>query len=310
MSPSVGEANRSSKGVSVSNLTERELDERVRTHLPLVGHIVRETLGRVPAHVGRDELTSAGMYALAAAAKSFDPSHGVSFGNYAAIRIRGAIADELRGRDWASRSVRGKARAAEQARNELTVALRRTPTRDEIARAMGVTASELDDIDADVARAGVLSLQALTPEDSDMLVPATSKQPEALLLDRERLGYLHDAIAELPERLRTVVVGYFFDQRKMLDIAAELGVTESRVSQLRSEALVMLRAGMKAADAVESAPAAAEPAPELSPRARAKEASKAAYFAAVATRSSVASRLDATSVLGEPRAMAAAPARF
>jgi RNA polymerase sigma factor for flagellar operon FliA len=279
-------------------LDDREIDALVRKHLPLVGHIVREALGRLPAHVGRDDLVSAGMYALASAAKTFDPAHGVAFGSYVGIRIRGAIVDELRSRDWASRSVRGKAREVEQARNSLAATMNRTPSRDEVARAMGVATRDVENVEADVHRASVLSLQALTPEDSDELVPAGSgEQPEALLIRREQLGYLRDAVAELPEKLRVVVQGYFIDQRKMLDIAAELGVTESRVSQLRGEALALLREGMHAADAVE----AAAPAVELAPRARSKEAARAAYYAAVASRSTLASRLGATTPFGELR---------
>ncbi|SHG26611.1 RNA polymerase, sigma 28 subunit, SigD/FliA/WhiG [Jatrophihabitans endophyticus] len=276
-------------------VTDREIDALVRRHLPLVGHIVRETLGRVPAHVSRDDLVSAGMYALAAAAKAFDPSHSVTFASYAAIRIRGAIADELRSRDWASRSVRGKARELEQVRNHLATTLGRLPSREEVAQGMGVTVREVDNVEADTHRASLLSLQALTPQDSDELVPAAGDDPEGLLVRREQLGYLRDAVEELPERLRTVVRGYFFEQRKMVDIAAELGVTESRVSQLRSEALGMLRAGMKAADGeVETVEVPKQG------RLNSRETARAAYAAAVSARSTLASRLAASNLLGEP----------
>lgn len=268
----------------------------VHTHLALVGHIVRESLARVPAHIGRDDLVSAGMYALVASAQAYDGARGVPFGRFAAIRIRGAITDELRSRDWASRSVRGKAREVEEVRNRLAATLSRSPSRVEVARALGVDARELDAVEADVHRAAVLSLQALTPEDSDELIPAATEEPERLLIRREQLGYLRDAIAELPERLRVVVLGHFFEQRKMSDIAAELDVTESRVSQLRSEALTMLRDALDAAD---GAPAVA------GTTARGRAATRAAYRAAVASRSSLASRLAATTLLGETRAAAA-----
>ena len=87
-------------------LAAAEIDELVRENLPLVGHLVREVLGRVPSHVSRDDLISAGMYALAVSASSYDPERGVPFPRFAAIRIRGAITDELRSMDWASRSAR------------------------------------------------------------------------------------------------------------------------------------------------------------------------------------------------------------
>src|SRR4029079_5597080 len=104
----------------------------------------------------------------------------------------------------------------------------------------------LDALDGDVHRASVLSLQSLTVDESAELVPSSGEQPDATLVRREQLGMLRDAIAELPDRMRTVVEEYFFGQRKMADIASELGVTESRVSQLRSEALGLLRAGLAA----------------------------------------------------------------
>jgi RNA polymerase sigma factor for flagellar operon FliA len=277
------------------------VDELVREQLPLVGHLVREVLGRVPAHVGRDDLVSAGMYALAVSAKSFDPTRGVPFARFAAIRIRGALTDELRSRDWASRSVRSKAREVEEARTTLAATLGRSPSRDELASAMGVHPRDVDAVAADVDRASVLSLQSLTPEASDELVPAAGEQPEELLLRREQLGYLRDAIEELPERLRTVLHGHFFEQRRMVDIAAELGVTESRVSQMRGEALAMVREAMTAM----AGDAAATAAPSSG---RTRAASRAAYCAAVAARSTLSRRLQVTTVLGEVRNQQPMPA--
>jgi RNA polymerase sigma factor for flagellar operon FliA len=239
------------------------------------------------------------MLALAMSAKSFDAERGVPFGRFAAIRIRGALTDELRTMDWASRAVRGKAREIETVRNELAATLGRTPSRDEIAQSLGVAVHELDAVEADVQRASVLSIQGLTDNDGADLLSDRDAGPEGLLLHREQLGILRDAIAELPERLRTVVEQYFFAQRKMADIAEELGVTESRISQLRSEALAMLRAGMQSADTADTGlPAAA---PVSSRRANAQ----AAYVAAVATRSTLAGRLEASTILGEARSVVA-----
>jgi RNA polymerase sigma factor for flagellar operon FliA len=266
-----------------------QITELVNEHLPLVGHLVRETLNRLPAYVNRDDLMSAGMLALVLSARSFDPSRGVPFGPYAAIRIRGALADELRLMDWASRAVRTKARETESVRATLAARLGRNPRREEIAQVMGVPVGELDALDADLRRAGVLSLQNLTPDESADLLPHREDGPEGLLLRREQVGMLHDAIAELPERLRYVVEQYFFAQRKMADIASELGVTESRVSQLRSEALTLLRAGLQ--------DGTAEPASTT--RAAGRAAARQAYRDAVATRSSLAHRLAVTTVLGE-----------
>ncbi|HEY3736871.1 MAG TPA: sigma-70 family RNA polymerase sigma factor [Jatrophihabitans sp.] len=276
-----------------TSFTVPSVDELVREHLPLVGHLVRELLNRLPAHVNRDDLTSAGMYALVTSAKGFDASRGVPFGRFAAIRIRGALTDELRTMDWASRAVRGKAREIDATRNELAAALGRTPRKDEIASTMGVSVSDLDAVDADVQRAAVLSIQGLTENDGADLLPTTDAGPEGLLLRREQIGLLHDGIAELPDRLRTVVEQYFFEQRKMIDIAEDLGVTESRVSQLRSEALAMLRDGLRAQDDEFVAQ------DEVSSRKR--KNAREAYSAAIAARSTLAGRLEATTLLGEAR---------
>jgi RNA polymerase sigma factor for flagellar operon FliA len=165
---------------------------------------------------------------------------------------------------------------------------------------MGVSVGDLDAVEADVQRAAVLSIQGLTENDSADLLPAPDAGPEGLLLRREQLGLLRDAIAELPERLRTVVEQYFFAQRKMLDIAEDLGVTESRVSQLRSEALAMLRDGLRSQDSDNGA--AAANVDELASRKRRN--ARQAYSAAIAARSTLAGRLQATTLLGEARAVA------
>jgi RNA polymerase sigma factor FliA len=264
----------------------------VEENLALVGHLVREMLAKVPAHVSRDELSSAGMMALVVSAKGFDASRGVPFARFAAIRIRGALMDELRSMDWAARSVRGRAREVESTRSALAASLGRTPRADEIATAMGTTISDLDSLNADVARASVLSLQGFSPETGAEALPDVTAGPESLILMREKLGYLHDSIAVLPERLRFVVTEYFFKQRQMTDIAAELGVTESRISQLRAEALRMLRDGMNSQ--LEPGQVAAPARPE----GRAA-AGRAAYLQSIADRSTLAGRLAMTSARGE-----------
>lgn len=222
----------------------RELDNLVRENMPLVGHLVREMLFKVPAHVHRDDLASAGYTALVTAARAFDPTRGIPFGRFAAVRIRGALLDELRGMDWASRSVRSRARRADAARQDLTARLGRTPTPIELAELLGVAVSELSSVEDDVQRAAVLSLQGFTAGAAEDMVTETGLNPEELLLHRERLGYLHDAIAVLPERLRFVVEASFLQERPLCEVAAELGVTESRVSQLRTEALALLKDGL------------------------------------------------------------------
>ena len=223
---------------------DRRREDTVRKHMPLVGHVVREMLARVPTHVNREDLLSAGYAALVGAARGFDDERGVPFARFAAARIRGALLDELRGRDWASRSVRRKARRTDDARQMLTAELGRAPTVAEVADRLGCRVDDIESADDDVHRAVVFSLQGFPIATADDLVTEPGAGPEELLLRRERLGYLRHAVDVLPERLRTVVIRYFFEERPMADIAAELGVTESRVSQLRGEALGLLRDGL------------------------------------------------------------------
>lgn len=257
---------------------KQERDELVVSHMGLVGHIVRETMSRVPSHVNRDDLHSAGLTALVKAGHSFEAARGVPFVRYAASRIRGAILDELRSIDWASRSVRRRGRELDQARTRLATSLGRTPDNAEVAAELGLSVAEVEGNDEDVARANVLSLQGTTTETSFAEVIATNDPgPEELLEHAERLEYLVHAIEELPERLRVVVRGYFLDERPMGEIAAELGVSESRISQMRAEALVLLRDAMNSALDPELVPA--HPRPEGCAAQR-----RDAYFRAVASR--------------------------
>ena len=260
----------------------------VRQNLPLVGHAVREVMSRVPAHVCRDDLTSAGMLALVQAAACFDPGKGAGFATYASVRIRGAIVDELRGMDWASRSVRRRARQVDDARRQITAALGRPAEDHEVAAALGIGTGELASHRDDVTRAAVVSLQGFADNGVDDLLPVRSLTPDDVLEQRERVAYLHDAVAHLPERLRVVVEGYFFHDRPMAEMATELGVSESRISQLRAEAVALLRGALNAA--LEPELAEHHERPEGC-AARRKEA----YYAGVAAHRSYSARLSSSS---------------
>ncbi|MDQ1536913.1 MAG: polymerase sigma factor FliA [Actinomycetota bacterium] len=221
------------------------MDELCRSHLAVVHHEVRSISMRLPGHVLTDDLISAGMSALFGAASSFDPEFGVPFARFAARRIRGALLDELRSADWATRSLRARVRNRNAAHELLAARLGRTPNPDELAKEMGASRSELVRIEADLHQSVVLRFDHLaTDSGADAVLPSTCSTPEAVIIERERQSYLRDAVHSLPERLQKVVLGCFFDDRPMRELADELGVTESRISQLRAEALRMLRDGM------------------------------------------------------------------
>ncbi|MBJ7358822.1 MAG: FliA/WhiG family RNA polymerase sigma factor [Nocardioides sp.] len=216
-------------------------EELVEQHLPLVGHIVRETAARVPAHVDKEDLRSAGLVALVTASRAFDPERGIPFARYASTRIRGAIVDELRSADWASRAVRRRGRDIETVRSTLAASRRRAPDDAEVAAELGISVAEVRRSAEDLARASVLSLDIDADQTFAEVLPTTEPTPDVQLEKRERLEYLDEAICELPDRLRLVIRGYFIDERPMAELADELGVTESRISQMRAEALVLLK---------------------------------------------------------------------
>ena len=153
-------------------------DELVRAHLPLVNQAVGELARRLPSHVNRDDLSSAAMLGLAQAARSWDPDRGVSFERHAANRIRGALLDELRDSDWASRSVRSRARRLQQAGEDLTGRLGRTPTQAELAAELGTDPRTVHKLVGDVHRATVLNYESIVAEgEADDLLPCADRTP-------------------------------------------------------------------------------------------------------------------------------------
>lgn len=252
-----------------------ELEELVRAHLPVVGYQVNETMARLPGHVHRDDLVSAGLAALAAAALAFDPATGVPFARYATLRIRGALLDELRAMDWAPRGSRTRAKEMDAAEDRLAVQLGRRPSRGELAAALGCPPAEVEAVRRDTARA-VISLDAGDGSVAETIA-VDQLSPEEQLLQGERVRYLNVAVGALPERLRTVVQALFVEDRSVAEIAAELGVTDSRVSQLRTEALALLKDGMNSVLEPGQVSAPERPGGVV-------DRKRQAYFAAVAAR--------------------------
>lgn len=233
------------------NAPAADRNELIESHVDLVEHVVLRLAASFPRHVDRSELISAGMVGLVEAAERFDPGRGIPFSGFAATRIRGAVLDCVRTADWAPRSVRSTARRAEVAEQQLASSLGRTPRTAEVAEAAGLSTDELDRLRGQVDRGVLMTLDQAYAEDTTIPLVATiidpdSPEPYLVIESRERLAYLRDAVAALPERHQRVIEGYFLDGRTSQELAEELDITQSRVSQLRADALEMMREGLDA----------------------------------------------------------------
>jgi len=232
-------------------LTQLEMNKLIEDHVHVVRHVVFQVAVQFPRHVDRDELARAGSLGLVEAARRYDPVRGVPFVHFAARRIRGAILDSVRAADWAPRSVRLLSRRLEATEQQLSSDLGRPPSKQETADALGVPVEELHTLRNSVYRSVVVALEQVLDDGGgedlnllDVLPDKSRLEPAEELEGKELIAYLRDAVKLLPERHRLVIVGYFLQELTSADLARFLGVTESRISQLRSEALEMLRHGI------------------------------------------------------------------
>lgn len=224
-------------GQPARRIDRDEIESLTRAHLPLVQKSVARVIGRLPRKPADDDLVAAAMMGLVQAAVAFDPGRNVAFGAFAALRVRGAVLDELRRSDWASRPVRARAKHLTAASERLTATLGRFPTEAELGADLDLSPSELQRLVNDVHRALVVSLSG----DEDEAVASVGGDPLLTIIEQETHRHLAEAIRSLPDRYYRVVVGYFFDGLTMRELGAELGVTESRICQLAGEAVEMLR---------------------------------------------------------------------
>ncbi len=222
-------------------------DRLVTETLDLVGLIVREVSARFPRHVDRAELWSAGALGLVEASRRYDPASGVPFARFAAIRIRGAIIDSTRARDWASRSVRRRAREVARALQSMEQADGRSPGEAELAERVGISVEELRSRQAEVVRSTLLQLDMPSEEGEAGLQEVLEYQgaddhPERCFDAKEMQATLLAAVRHLPSPQREVVTRYYLDGEMLQEIAEDFGLTEARVSQIRAEALLSVRA--------------------------------------------------------------------
>ena len=245
-------------------------DERVRAliqrGLDIVPAMVTTMAANFPRHIDRSELVRAGSLGVVEAAWRFDPSFGVPFERFAARRVRGAVLDAVRATDWAPRSVRAAARRIDLVESALTARHGRPVTAAEIGAELGLDAAKVQRVRAAAAQGSVDRLDVGADEDGVIaLVDHTHPEPTAALERAELLQYLDDAVGSLRERHRRVIIGQFAEGRSTAALARELGVSASRVRQLRSEALDALRRRITGCySATPNAPAPA-PAPAAVP---------------------------------------------
>jgi len=229
---------------------ERRLrDQLIVLYSPLVKYVAARVAVGLPQHVDGADLVSYGIIGLIDAIDRFSPDRQVKFETYAIPRIRGAIIDELRAIDWVPRSVRAKARAVEQAYASLEATLLRTPSDAEVAAELGMSEPDLQDILRQISFVGVAALDEVFMVGGDRTdrttlgdtIPDATAGPVALFEDKESKEILAQAIMQLGERERTVLSLYYYEGLTLAEIGEILGVTESRVCQIHTKAVLQLR---------------------------------------------------------------------
>jgi RNA polymerase sigma factor FliA len=232
-------------------------DRLILTYAPLVKYVAGRLGSGLPAHVDEGDLVSYGLLGLIGAIERYDPGRDIKFETYAIARIKGAIIDELRALDWVPRSVRSRAREIERAIAELEAKLGTAPTDEQIAGKIGITVEELEDSLTDISRSSIAALDELWSVSGDgdqvslmdTIEDESGPRPAEALDETETREALAEAIARLPEREKLVVTLYYYEELTLREIGEVLGVTESRVSQLHTKAILRLKARLAGAAA-------------------------------------------------------------
>ncbi|HEV2858943.1 MAG TPA: RNA polymerase sigma factor WhiG [Solirubrobacterales bacterium] len=226
----------------------------VVAYSPMVKFVAGRLGAGLPSHVEDADLISYGLVGLIGAIERFEPERGIKFETFAMTRIRGAIIDELRSLDWVPRSVRSRAREIEQVQAKLEHELQRAPTEGELAAKLNMTEEELQTALLEIANSSVYALDELwTVSDSsgdqvsllDTIADEGAADPQEALATTEVKDRLTEAIGGLPEREQLVVALYYYENLTLREIGEVLGVTESRVSQLHTKAVMRLKSHLQ-----------------------------------------------------------------
>jgi RNA polymerase sigma factor for flagellar operon FliA len=236
--------------------TTEARDRLILHYSPLVKYVAGRVAVGLPQNVEQADLVSYGIFGLIDAIEKFDPSRGYKFETYAISRIKGAILDELRSIDWVPRSVRAKARALERAYAKLESQQHRTPSDDELAAELGLTEEQLQATFSQLSFIGLVALDemlSLGGERGESVtlgdtVADTTEGPVAAYEVEEMRQLLAEAINRMPEREKVVLTLYYYEGLTLAEIGQVLGVTESRVCQIHTKAVIHLRSKLAAVE--------------------------------------------------------------
>jgi RNA polymerase sigma factor for flagellar operon FliA len=227
-----------------------DMDAQLKQYSSLVRRLAHQMIAKLPANVEIDDLIQVGMIGLSDALTRFDAGQGVQFETFATQRIRGAMLDELRGADWMSRGTRKQQRDIEGAVHRLEQRLGRAPQESEIAKELDMSLADYQEMLGKVRGTQLIHLEDMSGEDGDndyldRHVTDEGNDPLALLADHRMRSALVEAIKNLPEREQFVMSMYYEQDMNLKEIAAVLGVTESRVCQLHSQSIARLRVKLR-----------------------------------------------------------------
>ncbi|SEH15074.1 RNA polymerase sigma factor WhiG [Thermoleophilum album] len=233
---------------------EQARERLVLAYSPLVKYVAGRMASGLPAHVEEADLISYGLLGLISAIERYEPEREIKFETFAITRIKGSIIDELRSLDWVPRSVRARAREIERVNAKLENELQRPPTDQEMADALGMTVEEFQESLLQISNSSIVALDELwTVSDAsgdqvsllDTLQDPSAVDPAQEMDTTEMKDRLAEAIARLPEREKLVIALYYYENLTLREIGEVLGVTESRVSQLHTKAVLRLKSRLQ-----------------------------------------------------------------
>ena len=234
----------------------------VEQYLPLVRAVVCRLAMTLPDHVDQDDLNSAGLVGLLQALRNYDPACGTSFETYARVRIRGAMLDELRRMDWVPRTIHEKARRIQQVVGELEQRLGRVPSEDQMAKALNISVSEYNELLDEIRPAAFVCLDATSSSEGietgnlyEVIANPTDDNPVEEVSLRELKEVMFERLKQLPEIQRKVLALYYHEDLHLREIAEVFGLTESRICQIHSQAILSIRSYIQRYEAGMAGPA-------------------------------------------------------